>query len=91
MKKANNNRVKIKNINLGAINKVAGFVESIRNKKAMCFIVLRDVSGKLQITIEKSKHPSWDNMLASITTDTVIEAKGKIVKSEYVKLNGMEM
>ena len=84
-------RVMLKDITLGANNKVAGFVESIRNKKAMCFIVLRDVSGKLQITIEKSKHPNWDAMLASITTDTVIEAVGPIVKSEYVKLNGMEM
>lgn len=85
------NRVMLKDINLGHVNKVAGFVESIRNKKSMCFIVLRDVSGKLQITIEKSKHPRWDDMLASITIDTVIEAEGKIVKSEYVKLNGMEM
>ena len=81
----------LKDISLGKVNRVAGFVESIRNKKAMCFIVLRDVSGKLQITIEKSKHSKWDDMLASITTDTVIECQGKIVKSEYVKLNGMEM
>ena len=81
----------IKNINLGEVNKVAGFVENIRNKKSMCFIVLRDVSGKLQITVEKANHPDWEEMLASITIDTVIEAEGKIVASEYVKLNGMEM
>ncbi|MBR6071323.1 MAG: aspartate--tRNA(Asn) ligase [Acholeplasmatales bacterium] len=81
----------IKNINLGEVNKVAGFVENIRNKKSMCFIVLRDVSGKLQITVEKANHPDWEEMLASITIDTVIEAEGKIVSSEYVKLNGMEM
>lgn len=84
-------RVMLKDIKLGDVNRVSGFVESIRNKKSMCFIVLRDVSGKLQITIEKANHPKWDDMLASITTDTVIEATGKIVKSEYVKLNGMEM
>jgi aspartyl-tRNA synthetase len=91
VKKSTTKRVMLKDITLGATNKVAGFVESIRNKKAMCFIVLRDVSGKLQITIEKSKHPSWESMLASITIDTVIEAVGPIEKSEYVKLNGMEM
>lgn len=81
----------IKNINLGEVNKVAGFVENIRNKKSMCFIVLRDVSGKLQITVEKANHPDWEEMLASITIDTVIEAEGMVVASEYVKLNGMEM
>ena len=46
-------RVMLKDIKLGEVNKVAGFVENIRNKKWMCFIVLRDVSGKLQLTIEK--------------------------------------
>ena len=84
-------RKMIKDISLGEVNKVAGFVENIRNKKSMCFIVLRDVSGKLQITIEKALHPDWEEMLAGITIDTVIEAEGKIVSSEYVKLNNMEM
>ena len=84
-------RVLLKDIKLGEVNHVAGFVENIRNKKSMCFIVLRDISGKLQITIEKANHPDWEDMLASITIDSVIEAEGKILASEYVKLNGMEM
>lgn len=84
-------RVKIKDINLGAVNHVAGFVETIRNKKAMCFIVLRDISGKLQLTIEKEKHPELVETLDKITVDSVIEATGPILASEYVKLNGMEM
>lgn len=84
-------RVNIKNIKLGEVNHVAGFVENIRNKKSMCFIVLRDVSGKLQLTIEKAKHPELEDVLASITIDSVIEAEGLILESEYVKLNHMEM
>ena len=84
-------RVLIKNIKLGEVNHVAGFVENIRNKKSMCFIVLRDISGKLQITVEKEKHPEMEEMLNSITIDSVIHATGLTVSSEYVKLNGMEM
>lgn len=84
-------RVNIKNIKLNEVNHIAGFVETIRNKKAMCFIVLKDVSGKLQLTIEKEKHPELCETLDKITVDCVIEAKGLIVPSEYVKLNGMEM
>ncbi len=84
-------RVMLKDIKLGEVNHVAGFVENIRNKKSMCFIVLRDISGKLQITIEKANHPEMEEILARITPDSVIEATGKIVASEYVKLNGMEM
>lgn len=84
-------RVMLKDIKLGEVNHVAGFVETIRNKKAMCFIVLRDISGKLQLTIEKEKHPELSDTLDKITIDSVIEATGLILKSEYVKLNGMEM
>ena len=84
-------RTKIKDIKLGSVNRVAGFVENIRNKKTMCFIVLRDISGKLQITIEKNKHPEMEEDLAKITVDSVIEATGLVAASEYVKLNGMEM
>lgn len=84
-------RVMIKNIKLGQANKIAGFVENIRNKKTMCFIVLKDISGKIQITVEKEKHPELNEILDQITVDSVIEASGLIVESEYVKLNHMEM
>lgn len=84
-------RVFIKDIKIGSVNKVAGFVETIRNKKSMAFIVLKDISGKLQITIEKEKHPEMLEDIDSLTVDSVIEVEGMIVASEYVKLNGMEM
>lgn len=84
-------RVLIKDIKLNEVNKVAGFVENFRNKKSMCFIVLRDVSKKLQVTIEKEKHPELEELLNEITIDSVLEVEGKIVESEYVKLNNMEM
>ena len=84
-------RTFIRDIKLGEVNHIAGYVENIRNKKWMCFIVLRDVTGKIQITIEKEKHPEWEEMLNTITVDSVIQVEGLILASEYVKLNGMEM
>ena len=84
-------RVQIKDIKLGEVNKIAGFVENFRNKKTMCFIVLRDVSNKLQVTIEKEKHPEFNDLLDKITIDSVIEVEGLVAESEYVKLNHMEM
>ncbi len=84
-------RVRIQDLKLGEVNHLAGFVENIRNKKTMCFIVLRDVSGKLQLTIEKEKHPELNDILDQITVDSVIQAQGLVVSSEYVKLNHMEM
>ena len=84
-------RVMIKDLKLGEVNEISGFVENIRNKKFMCFIVLRDISGKLQVTIEKEKHPEFNDLLDQITIDSVINVTGPVLASEYVKLNGMEM
>ena len=84
-------RTLIKNLKLGEVNKISGFVENFRNRKSMAFIVIKDTSGKLQVTIEKEKHPEMIEDLDKITIDSVIEVVGPVVASEYVKLNGMEM
>lgn len=47
----------IAHLKLGERNKVQGFVENIRNKRTMAFLVLRDYTGRVQLTIEKEKYP----------------------------------
>ena len=84
-------RTLIKDLKLGEVNKISGFVENFRNRKSMAFIVIKDTSGKLQVTIEKEKHPEMIEDLDKITIDSVIDVVGPVVASEYVKLNGMEM
>ena len=70
---------------------VQGFVENFRNSSKMAFIVLKDITGKLQITIEKEKLPEIAEKIAPLTGDSVISVIGTAFASEYVKLNGMEM
>lgn len=70
---------------------VQGFVENFRNGKSMAFIVLKDISGKVQVTIEKEKHPDLINELQKITQDSVVSVIGRAYLSEYVKLNGLEI
>ena len=65
--------------------KVCGFVENIRNKSKMAFIVLKDITGKVQITVEKGEDEALDNAVNQITLDSVITVTGKAVESEYVK------
>ena len=84
-------RVLINNIKLNEKNLVCGFVENIRNKKSMAFIVLRDVSGKIQITVEKGKNQELDNIVDEITLESVISVKGNAIENEYVKLGGKEI
>ncbi len=71
--------------------RVSGFVENFRNKKTMAFIVLKDITGKLQITVEKEKHPEMLEMLDRLTPQSVVTFEGEVVLSEYVKMGGKEM
>lgn len=71
--------------------KVCGFVENIRNKSKMAFIVLKDITGKVQITVEKGENQALDEAVNKITMDSVITVIGKAVQSEYVKLGGVEI
>ena len=72
-------------------NTIQGFVENIRNKRSMAFIVLRDTTGKLQLTIEKEKHTDLVPIIDALTLESVVTATGVVYDSEYVKLNGKEM
>ena len=83
-------RTKIADITPGR-RKIAGFVENIRNKRTMAFLVIRDISGKLQLTVEKEKHPEMSEIIDSLTLQSVITAEGEVVENEYVKLGGIEM
>ena len=70
---------------------IQGFVENFRDRKAMAFIVLKDITGKVQITVEKEKHPDLEEALSKITLDSVISVTGTAVASEYVKMGGIEV
>lgn len=86
-----NQRVLIKYLKIDENNVVSGFVDTIRDKKNICFIVVRDISGKLQLTIDKTKNTSLNEVLSKITNESVIKATGKVIKSDFVKLNNQEM
>ena len=83
-------RTYIKDITPG-VRKIQGFVENFRNKKNMAFIVVKDVTGKLQVTVIKEEHPEMIELLDKLTIHSVVTFEGEVVASEYVKLGGKEM
>ena len=76
---------------IGETVKVQGFIENLRSSKAMAFIVLKDITGKLQITIEKADHPDLVDTIDQLTADSVITVVGKAMANDYVKMGGIEM
>lgn len=76
---------------IGNTVKVQGFIENVRNSKAMAFIVLKDITGKLQITVEKADHPDLIGTIDQLTADSVLTVVGKVMENDYVKMGGIEM
>ena len=85
------NRNLIANVICGETNKIQGFVENLRNKRTMAFLVIRDHSGRLQVTIEKEKHPELAEIVDKLTVESVVTCVGPVVENEYVKMGGKEM
>ena len=83
-------RTYIKDITPGK-RRISGFVENFRNKKNMAFIVVKDITGKMQVTVIKEEHPELCEMLDKLTIHSVVTFEGEVVASEYVKLGGIEM
>ena len=72
---------------------ISGFVDEIRNLKWVQFIVLRDHTSKVQITIEKSEESNKKmvELVNDLTVESTIKVTGKLMESPKVKLNGMEI
>ena len=71
----------------------SGFVDVVRDKKWVQFVILRDSTGKVQMTVEKSEesNASMVELVSSLTHDSVIKINAKVVANEAVKLGGLEL
>ena len=85
------NRNLISQLRVGEENKIQGFVENLRNKRTMAFLVIRDHTGRLQVTIEKEKHPDLAEIVDQLTVESVVTCIGPVVENSYVKMGGVEM
>ncbi len=70
---------------------IEGFIDSIRDLQYVQFLVLRDSTGKVQITIEKETNQNLVDLVANLSLESTVKIKGKLLENEKVKLNGMEL
>lgn len=75
----------------GETNKIQGFVENLRNKRTMAFLVIRDHTGRIQVTVEKEKSPELAAIVDQLTVESVVTCVGPVVENSYVKMGGIEM
>ena len=69
-----------------------GFIDNIRDLQYVQFMILRDRTGKIQVTIEKNEeNKKLNEIVSSLTLESTVTVTGKLLESPKVKLNGMEV
>lgn len=87
-------KIYFKNLNeyLGQKIEIEGFVDSIRDLQYVQFMIVRDISGKLQVTIEKNeKNKELNEIVSNLLVESTVKITGELVENEHVKLNGVEL
>ncbi|MGI6238877.1 MAG: OB-fold nucleic acid binding domain-containing protein, partial [Christensenellales bacterium] len=83
-------RVYIGSIQPGVRAGIGGFVENIRIRKTMAFLVVQDGMGRLQLTMARAGG-QFEDALARLTVGSVVTAEGMVAENPQVKLGGIEM
>jgi len=65
---------------------VKGYIEIIRDQKQMQFILLRDVTGVVQVTVVKSEQPEIAEIFTKLTRHSFVDIEGKCVSAPQVKI-----
>ena len=83
-------RTLIKNLTEDTETIIKGHINKIRDTKYMIFIVLEDRSSSIQVSIEKENNEDIVKKLDGVLAGSIMEAKGIMKLSEYVKQGGKE-
>lgn len=69
-------------VQIGQEVTVGGFVERVRNKGGLIFIVLRDRTGVVQLAFNENSNPTIFEKAASCKSEYVLMAKGEVIERE---------
>ena len=83
-------RTLLNNLTPNEETKISGFIERIRDTKYMLFVIVKDRTGFIQVSLDKNTNADLIKKLENVIAGSVIEFTGKMVLSEYVKQGGRE-
>ena len=74
---------------------IAGFVETVRVLKRMIFVMVRDRTGVVQVTVDRADSNERSELLqrtaSSLTAGSAIRVRGALVPNSAVKAGGVEI
>ncbi len=69
-----------------------GFVEKVRDLQYVQFLILRDKSGSVQVTLEKDGSlEGLNKIVTNLKVESTVKVTGKVLENEKVKLGGLEV
>ncbi|MBI2268306.1 MAG: aspartate--tRNA(Asn) ligase [Candidatus Blackburnbacteria bacterium] len=71
--------------------RVVGWIDTIRSQKRMKFILVRDDTGMVQVTIDSQEKKDLGKLASSLTVESAVRLRGKVVKNDVVKVGGLEI
>lgn len=83
-------RTKINELTENVETTISGLVEKVRDTKYMVFVIIKDRTGHIQVSIPKKEKEELASEVSNITVGSFVSFTGKMVKSEYVKDGGRE-
>lgn len=68
------------------------WVDNIRDLQYVQFVILRDSTGKVQMTVEKNNdNKEINEIISNLTLESTVKANVKVLEQPKVKLNGVEL
>lgn len=77
---------------IGEVVTLKGFVQTVRNQKAVQFIILRDHTGLIQAVAERSEaNGALHELISQLTRESAIQVTGIVINNPNVKLGQLEL
>ena len=76
---------------IGQQVKIQGQLQTLRDQKKMQFIILRDVTGLVQVAFYKPNDAALAELISTLTAESALTITGTVADNPIVKLNGLEV
>lgn len=84
-------RTEICKIAAGQKANIRGFIDKIRDQKSIQFVIVRDATGKVQVTVFKPEKPEIAAIFENLMVESVVSITGTVVAAPNVRLGGIEI
>ncbi len=76
---------------IGEEVRIQGFLQTLRDQKKMQFLIVRDLTGLVQVAHWKANDPALAEQISALGSESVLSIIGTVIDNPIVKLGGLEI